>query len=262
LQRRQRADDSFGARIARVSDPEDDKDTEAPSAGELAKQPATKPADHIALPRTMSEEWMAADVDDGAYEVEAKRPRWLIPTVAGGIVTIAIVALFALRDRDDGAPARPQRVAVVADGRVPPTAVVVDAPVIVETAPPPDAREPDVSIDAAVAVAPPDAAVRKPPSDAAIRAQPAPPPPPPPPHADERTIEQLVDAGEFAKANTQCRTNTHFTTPRLVACAIAACQSHDAQLAARWARALPSASHDEIAAKCKALGVEVDPKSP
>jgi hypothetical protein len=74
---------------------------------------------------------------------------------------------------------------------------------------------------------------------------------------DERTIEQLVDAHEFGKANTACTTNTQFSTPRLVACALAACNTHSAALAARWIRAIPRASRDEMVSTCKGLGVDV-----
>jgi hypothetical protein len=158
-------------------------------------------------------------------------------------------------------------------------AAVADAAVAVEPpdAPqvavlPPDAAPPPPADAAVVAVVTPDAAVAavKPPTEKPAEKPPVTNKPKEPkghkPHKDpkaspapkdERTIEQLVDAGEFAKANTACATNTQFSTPRLVACATAACNTGSVPLATRWIRAIPRASRDEMAAKCKSIGLEI-----
>ena len=243
-------------------------------------------SDLIKLPRTMSDEWMAADADDGAYEV-AQRPRWVIPAAVAGIAALGAVMVLAFGGNKDSAPptrvvSNGERVGSASESNV---AMHVDAAVAVM---PVDAAEvvavaadatavAMVPIDAQVAVTPIDAGLV---ADAAVRVaevrvdaavpavvatkpttkpdatKPKEPKPPAPP-ADERTIEQLVDASEFAKANKACATNTMFSTPRLAACAIAACSTHSDALAARWIRAIPRASRDEIVAKCKSLGVEV-----
>jgi hypothetical protein len=327
-----------------------DADGEAPASSSRGKRstvdPATlretnKPADLISLPRTMSEEWMAADADDGAYEVEPRRPRWIL-AVAGGLAVIGAVAVFAMTR--GGETVAPRASAAARSGSGEPTgtptgavaAVPLDAAsaaapvaVVAPVVAPVDAAEvamapPVVPIDAPpvaavpvdamqVAVAPvaatattqvattatkpattptatkPDAPVATKPvttpvattatkpattpiatkPDAPVATKPAtkpdvpatkkPPKEPKAPSApkDERTIEQLVDAHEFGKANTACTTNTQFSTPRLVACALAACNTHSAALAARWIRAIPRASRDEMVSTCKGLGVDV-----
>jgi len=267
------------------------------------KTPASSDAaDTIALPRTMSEEWMAADVDDGAYEDDKHRPVWLIPAIAAAVVTIAIVGIFALRGSDSDGAAKPS-VASTAPPQTEPAAAAPlppgPAPLVADAAlavvAPADAAElapldaamaasapPAAPADAAsapldaamvAAVVPPDAAVRAAPPDAAVVAvhtappdaapkpvehvTPPKPPKPPPPPKDERSIEQLVGAGEFAKANTACADNTKFSTPRLEACAIAACQTHSTALAQRWVRAIDRSAAASIIDRCKALGVEL-----
>ena len=249
-------------------------------------------ADVISLPRTMSEEWMAADVDDGAYEEDNRRPVWLIPAIVGAVLTVAVITLFALHGDDSSDKPAPKP--VVAVPSEPPAPVPAPAPVAADATvmavAPADAPEP---IDApavvaappdapAIATAPPDApaapldaarvaavpvdAARVVHVDAAVRVATVPvdakpvapkPPKPPPPAKDERTIEQLVGAGEFAKANTACADNTKFSTARLEACAIAACQTHSTALAQRWVRAIDRSAAGPIIDKCKALGVEL-----
>jgi hypothetical protein len=248
---------------------------------------------------------MAADVDDGAYEDDKKRPPWLIPAIVGGVVTLGIVALFAMRGSDDDKPPPPKPVAAQQEEIPPPPPPAPPAPVAPVVAPAVtiDAQVAEVSIDAPVVAAvtidaapvvaavvvdaapppppPVDAAVPHVPADAAVKhVEPPKPPPvehvekpkpppvehvekpkppkPPAPPKDERTIEQLVDAGEYGKANTACATNTQFSTPRLVACEMAACQTKSTALAARWIRALPGGMRDDLKAKCKALGVDLD----
>lgn len=267
-----------------ASEPRDQRTSVAPSTLRETKAHA----DLISLPRTMSDEWMAADADDGAYERKPGRPRWIIPAVVAGVAALGAVVMVAFSGNRDSAPrptlAAQEKPVGFAPDPGPPIAVVqADAAVAVAVAVVTvDAAEPvPVAMDAAavaavpidaplVAVAPPDAAVVvdaatrvvEVPIDAAVPAavvatKPTPKPKPPAPPADERTIEQLVDASEFAKANKACATNTIFSTPRLVACATAACTTHSDALAARWIRAIPRASRDDIVAKCKALGVEV-----
>jgi hypothetical protein len=275
----------------------------APARGKRATiDPATlretnNPADLISLPRTMSEEWMARDADDGAYEEGPRRPRWIVP-VAGGVAAIAVVAVvFAMGGSSDSPAPRKaagpgvEVVAIVSIDAAAPALVV--PPVVPIDAPPVAVAPAVVPVDAAaVAVAPIDAgtAVVVAPVDAAVAVAavepvapkpvaPAPPKKPtvpkeptapkvptapkepkpkvPTPPKDERTIEQLVAAGELAKANTACTTNTQFSTPRLVACATAACNQHSLALATRWIRAIPRASRDEVIGMCKALGVDV-----
>ncbi len=231
-------------------------------------------ADLISLPRTMSEEWMSRDADDGAYEVSSGRPRWIVPAIVAGVAAVGVVAVLALGgDKGSSAPARvvANEPVVHADAEVAVAVVPVDAAEVVVT---PDAAEvamvpidapqvvPDAAVpaDAAVVAVAVDAAVPKPTPDTVATNPATTDPdkkPTPKPPKDERTIEQLIDAREFAKANTACASNTLFSTPRLVACAIAACTTKSAPLAARWIRAIPKASRDEIVDRCKSLGLEV-----
>jgi hypothetical protein len=281
---------------------------------------ARSAADMIALPRTMSEEWMAADADDGAYDEGPRRPRWIIPAIVGGIAAIGLVVALTVGGNDSNDANRTvaarsidgsgQGSSMAEQPPVAPTAPVVpavaasdaavalqpaDAADVVVTAidaapvavTPPDAAAvavvvPDAAVPAPVAVAvaptgsasatakpveakpavvepkPPVEVKPKPvevkPKPAEIKPKPEKPAPPP---KDERTIEQLVDAGEFAKANSACATNTQFSEPRLVACATAACQTHNQALATRWIRAIPKASREAMIQKCKAAGTDV-----
>jgi hypothetical protein len=295
---------------------------------------ANTAADLISLPRTMSEEWMAAEADDGAYEVEQRRPRWIL-AAAGGLAVIGAVAVLAMtRGGETAAPRAsaasrssstepapggavavvqldaasavapevvapldaaevamapvvpsdaPQVAIVPVDAVVVPTVAVAPAPVGADVAVVPVTAKPETTAKAAQAITPvattatkPDATkpaatpvvttvatrdatvakpVRKPAAPATTKPPTEPKAPPPP--KDERTIEQLVDAREFSKANTACTTNTQFSAPRLVACALAACNTHSAALAARWIRAIPRASRDEMVSTCKGLGVDV-----
>jgi hypothetical protein len=283
---------------------ENSESPDKPASVEPAAQQAIAPSalrdiadttDKVAMPRTMSEEWMARDADDGAYEEEPRRPRWMIPAIIGGIAAIGLVVMLALGGNDDSAT-RPSAVAreeqvgsapassaltavVQVDASIPvvqvdatevtPVSAVVpidapqlavtptDAALVVDAVMPVDASVPANAVETKP-TSKPDTTVttntkaaessKKP-----ITKQPKPPAPP----KDERTIEQLVDANEFAKANTACAANTLFSTPRLAACAIAACNTQSTALATRWIRALPRASRDEMIAKCKSLGVEV-----
>lgn len=240
------------------SEPREQRTTVDPST----VHETTSAADLISLPRTMSEEWMATDANDGAYEVSSRRPRWIVQALIAGLAAVGVVVVFALGGHRASSPAAEPRAVVQADAAV---------PVVVVAAVPADAAEvvradamvpldaPQVAVVPVVADA--GAPVASVPLDAAVPAKAVPikptTPKPPPPPQDERTIEQLVDASEFAKANTACAANTMFSTPRLVACATAACNVHSAPLAARWIRAIPRTSRDEIVAKCKSLGVEV-----
>ncbi len=288
-----------------TASPEKPADAEAresrPTVDSSTLHESTDAADLVSLPRTTSEEWMAADADDGAYERETRRRRWMIPAVVATIGVIGIVVMVAFNGNTDSAPrstvaAHEERVGSAADPGTPIALVQADAAVVAVAVTPVDAEElvtaamdatspTVVPIDASVlavepidapvvALAPPDAAlvvdagtrVATVPVDAAVPAalvaskattKPDTKPKVPAPPKDERTIEELVDASAFAKANTACATNTMFSTPRLVACAVAACNTHSDALAARWIRAIPRASRDDIVAKCKALGVEV-----
>jgi len=152
--------------------------------------------------------------------------------------------------------------AIVPDAAV--VAVVPDAPAI---APPVDAAvvaaKPDAAVakpDAAVQVAvvadagvkPPDHTTHKKPDDHTKTADTT-----KKPDAPAETIEQMVDKGDFAKANTACATNTRFNPTRLEACALAACNVKDTGLANRWLRAIDRAERDGVIAKCKAVGLEL-----
>lgn len=245
----------------------------APAIARTKSGVKVEPGDLIALPRTMSEEWMAAEVNDEAYEEDKRRPPWLIPAIASAVAIIAIGAVFVLGGGEPETKPAPR----VASAVAPAPPVVVAAPIDAATvaqapidalevaAVPADAAVAAVAVDApVVAAVPADAAVvAAVAADAAVPViappKPKAPPPPPPPPKEERTIEQLVDAKEFAKANAACATNTRFSTPRLLACALAACQTDSSALAQRWVRALPRASADEMLATCKALGVALDP---
>jgi hypothetical protein len=71
-----------------------------------------------------------------------------------------------------------------------------------------------------------------------------------------------VSAGQFAKANTACKTNTIFNGPRLTACTIAACNVKDTALAKRWIRAIEKAARADLIKTCSAMGVAADPSPP
>lgn len=236
----------------------------------------TSAADAVSLPRTTSEEWMAKDADDGAYEMSSQRPRWIVPVIAAGIAAIGVAAVLSLGGNKDSqrVVATNGRLGVEVDSAVL-AAVPMDAAEIIGadatvTIVPIDAAQVAVVADAAnvtvvgdaatvVASAPVDAAVATKPSktDTALTTKASEPGAKPPIKPTERTIEELVGASEFAKANTACAANTIFSTPRLVACATAACSTSSLSLATRWIRALPRASRDEMVEKCKSLGVEV-----
>jgi serine/threonine-protein kinase len=168
-----------------------------------------------------------------------------------------------------------------------PEARPIDAAVAI--APPVDAAEvaaaPVVVPDAALAapVVPPDAAPAAPPvvpvvpvaSDATLK-HPKPvvtsdTPKPDKPKVDKpkvekpkpasedkpASIDELVAAGNWAKANVACAKNTQFNAQILEECATAACQTKDTALATRWLHAIPRSQRDPMIAKCKDLGLEI-----
>jgi len=145
-------------------------------------------------------------------------------------------------------------VAIVPDAAV--IAPPIDAAVVVAAKPDAAVAKPDAAVQVAVVadagVKAPDHTTHKKPDDHKTTETKK-------PDAPAETIEQMVEKGEFPKANTACATNTRFNPTRLEACALAACNVKDTGLANRWVRAIDRAERDGIIAKCKAVGLELTP---
>lgn len=215
------------------------------------------------------------------------KPKWFFPVIIGGAAVIGLVLFVASRgggDKPKEAPPPPpppvHTAVVVADAAqvamTPDAPMPADAPEVV--AAPPDATQ--------VAVAPPaDAAkVEAPPADAKTEvvadhhkplqhgddtADSHKPPkddgdshkPPKDdshkPAADTRSIPELFGAGELAKVNKACATNTRFNSEILHDCGLAACSAKDVALAKRWSNALSGGDRADVIAKCTANGVDL-----
>jgi hypothetical protein len=220
------------------------------------------------------------------------RPGWMLPAALAAGALVVILILFKIKGGDDK-PAKPtqqSQVAMAADARLVVPVVADAADLAVQTpdaqdfaAVPVDAQQAVVApaIDAAVQVAAisPDAAVDNPkdpikpkdpdrPKDPIKPKDPVDKPKDPvdkpkDPPESAKSIEELVAAGDFVKANKACKTNTIFNSGRLTACMIAACNAKDTNLAKRWIRAIAKAARGDLIKTCNALGVNVqDPSAP
>jgi serine/threonine protein kinase len=245
---------------------------------------------------------MAAADEDDEQPLAPRRPAWIIPAAAtvavGMLITVIVVARGGKKDKTT----RPnnQQVAVTADARIEQPMATPDAAIAAVVTPDAAEQATVVAVDAAVvAVAPPDAAA-PPPPDAAVVAIKEPDRPknpdtakdpdrpknpdtnknpdrpknpdtnknpdttktPDTPKEAEKTIEELVAAADFAKANKACKTNTIFNSGRLTACTIAACNVKDVALAKRWVRAISKAERPELIKTCATLGVQIEEAPP
>jgi hypothetical protein len=267
------------ADAADSTDAAKDADREAPRAAE-----ARAVASRTAVAREPSES------DDAS--LAPKRPAWLLP-VGIGAAALLVIVIFAMSGSDDKPkrqkPQEQQQVAVIADAAIVAPVVTVDA-ADVATMTPDAAQVAAVPVDAAVATAPVDAAtqVASATPDAAVKPkEPVDKPKDPvdkpkdpvdkpkdpvdkpkdpvdkPPPVSSQTIEELVSAGEFGKANKACKTNTIFNSTRLTACTIAACNVKDQGLAKRWIRAIEKSARPDLIKTCGAMGVTIeDPSAP
>ena len=248
----------------------------------------TETTEKVARPSKPAAAANVADDEPSDAPPPARAP-WLVPVLAAAVAVAAIAIVLVLHGGTHhtvAAPSPPPH-PVHADAGVKVATVVADAPAIATAVPdaapvvaPPDAAVAAVPVDAPqVAAAPPDAVPAVPVVhvDAAVVANVAPdaaehhhhhePPPPdepkgepkpPKPPKDERTIEQLFDAGEYDKASSGCTSTTQFNTPRLIDCALAACHVKDTALAKRWSRAIGGADRATVATQCHDLGVDLD----
>jgi serine/threonine-protein kinase len=208
----------------------------------------------VARPGSGSASQVAAEVPPAPIDAAVVAPPIDAAEVAASSIDAAEVAAAP---SDAAVVARPIDAARVA-------AVPVDAAVV---PPPIDAAQvAAVPVDAAQVAAVPVDAARPVPVDAAKvataprpkkpehrrpehTAEPAPEPPP--------SIEDLYGKGDFAKADKACATNTQFNASILEMCFLSACQVKDTGLANRWIRAIARAQREDLAAKCKDLGVAV-----
>ncbi len=278
-----KADAAKTAAAAQSGDKSNTDDSSSSKAKDAARE-APRASQSRAVRADTPRSSVAREVDED--DTPAPRPGWMIPAALAAGALVVIVILFKVRGSSDKpAPnaSKTQAHVALADARVTEPVQTPDAPQLAMQTPdaaevaavPVDAQEVAVAppIDAAVQVASvtPDAAVDKPKDPIKPKDPVDKPKDPKDPKAKDpkkepegtKSIEELVAAGDFVKANKECKSNTIFNSVRLTACTLAACNAKDANLAKRWIRAIQKSARADLIKTCTDLGVVVeDPAAP